>query len=107
MLHQRNGYERKQVAQLPSGRPLLAAAYRRGVFRAKVGIHELTSVGAVIECMENPPAGTMVWLTFHGLEARAAYIEESCNFRLVLRFAEKLHPAVVDAVRGGQLRRYH
>lgn len=85
----------------------IPAAYRRGIFRAKVNAHELTCTHAQIECLENPPAGTMVWLTFAGLEARAAVVEDSAAFRIRLRFVEPFHPAVLDAILIGSLRRFH
>ncbi len=90
----------------PMGAPIVAA-YRRGVFRAKVNVHELTCAEARIECLENPAPGTTVWLSFSGLEARAAIVERSECFRIHLRFAEPFHPAVFDAVIAGTLRRYH
>ncbi|MGV3511851.1 MAG: hypothetical protein ACO1OX_07580 [Novosphingobium sp.] len=85
----------------------IPAAYRRGIFRAKVNAHELTCTDAQIECLENPPLGTMVWLTFAGLEARAAIVEESAAFRIRLRFVEPFHPAVLEAILCGSLRRFH
>lgn len=85
----------------------IPAAYRRGIFRAKVNAHELTSTHAQIECLENPSAGTMVWLTFTGLESRAAIVEESAAFRIRLRFVEPFHPAVLDAILQGRLGVFH
>jgi len=57
--------------------------------------------------MDNPPAGTLVWLTLPGLEARAAVIETCEGFRAYLRFAEPFHPAVLDAFLNGSIRSYH
>lgn len=86
--------------------PILAG-YRRGVFRAKVNAHELTRTHAQIECMENPSPGSTIWLKFDGLEARAAIVESSAGFRINLRFVEPFHPAVLDAILSGTLRRFH
>lgn len=85
----------------------IQAAYRRGVFRAKVNVHDLTCTHARIECLENPAPGTTVWLSFAGLESRAAIVETSACFRIDLRFVEPFHPAVFDAVVAGTLRQYH
>lgn len=85
----------------------LQAAYRRGVLRAKVNVCELSCNTASIECMENPCPGTRVWLTFAGLESRAALVESSGRFQAVLRFEEPFHPAVLDAVLNGAISRYH
>lgn len=86
---------------------LLQASYRRGVFRAKVNVRSISCDTAQVDCMENPRLGTMVWLTFPGLESRAAIVEESGGFRVTLRLAEPLHPAVLDALLGGRLRTWH
>lgn len=89
------------------GAGLLSASYRRGLFRAKVNVRSLTCTTAQVDCMENPRVGTMIWLTLPGLEARAAIVEESGGFRVTLRLAEPLHPAVLDALLGGRLRTWH
>lgn len=86
---------------------LFQASYRRGLFRAKVNVRSLSCATAQIDCMENPRIGTTVWLTFPGLEPRAAIVEESGGFRMTLRLAEPLHPAVLDAILGGRLRTWH
>lgn len=86
---------------------LFQASYRRGLFRAKVNVRSLSCATAQIDCMENPPIGSTVWLTFPGLEPRAAIVEESGGFRMTLRLAEPLHPAVLDAILGGRLRTWH
>lgn len=85
----------------------IQAAYRRGILRAKVNVQDLSCSSAAIDCMENPPAGTVVWLTLPGLEARAAVIETAEGFRAFLRFAEPFHPAVLDAFLIGSIRSYH
>lgn len=95
---------------LPSGgleTVLLQANYRRGLFRAKVNVRTLSCLSAQIDCMENPPAGTTVWLTFPGLESRAAIVEQSGGFQVSLRLTEPLHPAVLEALLGGRLRTWH
>ncbi|TWH83396.1 hypothetical protein [Novosphingobium taihuense] len=97
-------------AVLPSGgldSALLQASYRRGVFRAKVNVRSLSCAIAQIDCMENPAIGTTVWLTFAGLESRAAVVEQSGGFRVMLRLIEPLHPAVLEALVGGRLRTWH
>jgi hypothetical protein len=85
----------------------IVAGYRRGVFRAKVNACALTCTHAQIECLENPPAGTTVWLKFQGLESRAAVVEDSAAFRMRVRFVDPFHPAVLDAILGGTLLRFH
>ncbi|MFN4134840.1 MAG: hypothetical protein ACK4G2_04240 [Novosphingobium sp.] len=103
-----------QLAEQPWGVPAgraapatLWATYRRGVLRAKVGVHMLDCREAVIDCPENPPEGTLVWLTFPGLEGRAAVVLHSAAFRARLRFAEPFHPAVIDALATGRIGRIH
>lgn len=86
---------------------LLLASYRRGLFRAKVNVRSLSCMTAQIDCMENPLVGTTVWLTFPGLESRAAIVEQSGGFQVSLRLTEPLHPAVLEALLGGRLRTWH
>lgn len=86
---------------------LLQAGYRRGVLRARVGVRSLSCRAAQIDCMENPCIGTTVWLTLPGLESRAAIVEQSGGFRVSLRLAEPLHPAVLEALLGGRLKTWH
>ncbi|CAH0496650.1 hypothetical protein [Novosphingobium sp. CECT 9465] len=97
------------VQQWQSANPMapIRAAYRRGILRAKVNVHELSCSFATIDCMDSPPVGTMVWLTLPGLEARRAVIEICESFRAFVRFAEPFHPAVLDAVMNGTIIRYH
>ncbi len=85
----------------------IEAAYRRGVLRTKVNVHDLSCSSASIDCMDNPVAGTRVWLTLPGLESRAAVVESCEGFRAFLHFAEPFHPAVLDAFLNGAIRRYH
>ncbi len=85
----------------------IVAAYRRGILRTKVNVQDLSCSCAAIDGMENPPAGTMVWLTLPGLEARAAVVEASEHFRAFVRFAQPFHPAVLDALLSGSIRSYH
>lgn len=85
----------------------IVAAYRRGILRARVNVHELDCRSAAIECMENPCPGTRVWLTLPGLEARAALVVSSGSFRALLCFVEPFHPAVLDAFLDGRISTYH
>lgn len=85
----------------------IEAAYRRGVLRAKVIVHDLSCSSATVDCMDNPVPGTRVWLTLPGLESRAAVVESCEGFCAFLRFAEPFHPAVLDAFLNGAIRRYH
>ncbi len=85
----------------------IEAAYRRGILRARVNVHELDCRSATIECMENPCPGTRVWLTLPGLEARAALVVSSGGFRALLCFIEPFHPAVLDAFLDGRISSYH
>ncbi len=85
----------------------IEGAYRRGILRARVNVHELDCCSATIECMENPCPGTRVWLTLPGLEARAALVVSSGSFRAVLCFIEPFHPAVLDAFLDGRISSYH
>ena len=85
----------------------LQAAYRRGILRARVNVQDLSCSSAAIDGMENPPAGTVVWLTLPGLEARAAVVEASEDFRALVRFSQPFHPAVLDAVLNGSIRSFH
>jgi hypothetical protein len=82
----------------------IEANYRRGVLRAKVNIQHLTGQTASVDCMDKPQAGTLVWLTLPGLEARAALVERCEGFRMMLRFTQPFHPAVLDAFLGGRIR---
>lgn len=97
-----------RTACVPGHAPAaIAATYRRGLFRAKVNVHDLSRAEATVECLENPPCGSTVWIAFPGLEARAAVVAESAGFRMKVRFVEPFHAAVLDAVLEGRLRRYH
>lgn len=91
-----------------AARPVsIEAGYRRGVLRTKVNVQQLTSHAATIDCMDTPPAQTLVWLTLPGIESRAAMVERCEGFRVTLRFTEPFHPAVLDAILSGQIRVYH
>ncbi|OYX63683.1 MAG: hypothetical protein B7Y89_04365 [Novosphingobium sp. 32-60-15] len=92
---------------IPAATAPIQAAYRRGILRAKVNVRNLSCLSAAIDGMENPPVGTLVWLTLPGLEARAAVVETSKDFRAFVRFAQPFHPAVLDAILSGSLRSYH
>lgn len=85
----------------------IEAAYRRGVLRAKVNVRDLSCSAATVDCMDNPVPGTRIWLTLPGLESRAAMVERCEGFRAFVRFAEPIHPAVLDAFLNGTIRRYH
>ncbi|MCY1671681.1 hypothetical protein OVA07_11745 [Novosphingobium sp. SL115] len=85
----------------------IAANYRRGVLRAKVNVQRLTCQTAMLDCMDRPQPGTLIWLTLSGLEARSAMVESCEGFRMTIRFVEPFHPAVRDAILGGTIRAYH
>jgi hypothetical protein len=85
----------------------IQAAYRRGILRTKVNVQDLSCTFAAIYGMENPPAGALVWLTLPGLEARAAVVETSEDFRAFVRFSQPFHPAVLDAFLNGSIANYH
>ncbi|MCC6941442.1 PilZ domain-containing protein [Novosphingobium sp.] len=85
----------------------IQAAYRRGILRTKVNVEDLSCSSAAIEGMENPPAGALVWLTLPGLEARAAVVETSEDFRAFVRFSQPFHPAVLDAFLNGSIASCH
>lgn len=81
----------------PSG-PVLIAAYRRGILRAKVTVSALTCTAARIDAMEVLKPGTVLWLTLPGLAAQAASVTASAGFSATVAFLQPLHPAVLDAV---------
>lgn len=85
----------------------IQADYRRGILRARVNVQDISCSAASIDCMDNPRAGTLIWLTLPGLEARAAVVEVCEGFRAFLRFTEPFHPAVLDAFLNGAIQRYH
>lgn len=99
--------EQRWSAPVPVAAPAIAATYRLGVLRAKVAVHMLDCHEAVIGCPENPREGTLVWLTFPGLEGRAAVVVHATAFRARLRFNEPFHPAVIDALAAGRIGRLH
>lgn len=110
MWRDRNVQLAEQPWSAPAGRAAPAvpcATYRRGVLRAKVGVHMLDCREAVIDCPENPREGTLVWLTFPGIEGRAAMVLHSAGFRARLRFVEPFHPAVIDALAAGRIGRIY
>lgn len=103
----RDGYCHEPAAEALRCKPQIIASYRRGILRAKVRVHELSRHVACIDCLETPLAGAQVWLTFPGLEARGAIVEQCERFRARLRFSAPLHPAVLDALLGGRIRSFH
>ncbi|HQS95049.1 MAG: hypothetical protein B7X90_01960 [Novosphingobium sp. 17-62-19] len=85
----------------------VVAKYRRGILRAKVNVRKLSRFAASIECLECPRAGSLVWITLPGLEARSATVEASEGFVTHVRFSEPFHPAVLDAFLGGSIASVH
>jgi hypothetical protein len=107
MLHNR-GFENGGNAWVPE-QPALAipAGYRRGILRAKVTVSDLTCWSARMDSMERLKPGMTVWLALPGLEPKLATVTWSEGFSAGLRFAEPLHPAVLDAVIEGRTARLH
>ncbi|KPF91105.1 hypothetical protein IP81_12995 [Novosphingobium sp. AAP83] len=103
----RDAYHARQQAPCSTIAAPIQASYRRGILRTKVNVCDLSCTAAAIDGMENPPVGTLVWLTLPGLEARAAIVETSEDFRAFIRFAQPFHPAVLDAFLNGSIRSYH
>ncbi|WP_421838174.1 PilZ domain-containing protein [Novosphingobium sp.] len=88
-------------------RPVIIAAYRRGVLRAKVALSDLTCRSARIESMDAVKPGMLVWITLPGLEARPATVDWTSGFTAGLRFEAPLHPAVLDAILDGRIGSVH
>lgn len=87
--------------------PVITAAYRRGVLRAKVAVSELTCGSARIDSMDAVKPGMLVWITLPGLEARPATVDWTSGFTAGLRFEAPLHPAVLDALLDGRIGSVH
>lgn len=77
--------------------------YRRKVVRLVAQVNDISCHGIRLASMERLAEGDTVWLSLPGLEPRRAIVVWSERFEAGCKFAEPLHPAILDAIVHGRI----
>lgn len=88
-----------RIERAAERQPFLAQVqYRRGRFRARVEVVDVSVLGAKVRALDALRTGDPIWLTFPGLEPLEAIVAWADKFLCGCRFVRPMHPAVFDSM---------